>query len=148
MTTEEIKAIIAEKIAGQGNQVDIGGALAEILNAFAENLAELDEREIPTVAVVEISGNFEAYETSTTFNNIEAFIDELGITREQLRSLLFSDMAVLGDANYQLTRTYCGRRTEDLGGFEMQFGGTSEDAGMIVYLVGNYNSFLIHTMVV
>lgn len=36
MTTDEIKAIIAEMIAGQGNQVDIGGALAEILNAIVD----------------------------------------------------------------------------------------------------------------
>ena len=31
MTPEQIKALISEKIAGQGNQVDIGGALPEIL---------------------------------------------------------------------------------------------------------------------
>lgn len=31
-TTEEIKALISEKIAGQGTQVDLGGALPEILN--------------------------------------------------------------------------------------------------------------------
>ena len=40
MTTQEIKAIIAEKIAGQGNQVDIGGALAEVLTAIVEKMPE------------------------------------------------------------------------------------------------------------
>lgn len=33
---EEIKALIAEKISGQGTAVDVGGALASILNALAD----------------------------------------------------------------------------------------------------------------
>lgn len=36
MTKDEIKTLIAEKISGQGNQVDIGGALADILNELAD----------------------------------------------------------------------------------------------------------------
>lgn len=36
MTKEEIKALISAKIAGQGNQVDSGGALDEILNAIVD----------------------------------------------------------------------------------------------------------------
>lgn len=36
MTTNEIKDLIASAIAGQGNQVDAGGKLAEILNALAD----------------------------------------------------------------------------------------------------------------
>lgn len=40
MTTNEIKAIIAEKIAGQGNQVDIGNGLVEVLNALADAISE------------------------------------------------------------------------------------------------------------
>lgn len=36
MTKEEIKAIISAKIAGQGNQVDAGGALDTILNAIVD----------------------------------------------------------------------------------------------------------------
>lgn len=35
-TTEEIKALISEKIAGQGNQVDVGNGLTEILNAIVD----------------------------------------------------------------------------------------------------------------
>ena len=35
MTKDEINALIAEKIAGQGNQIDSGGALAEILDTIA-----------------------------------------------------------------------------------------------------------------
>ena len=37
MTTNEIKDLIASAIAGQGNQVDAGGKLAEILNALADS---------------------------------------------------------------------------------------------------------------
>ena len=37
MTKEQIAALIAAKIAGQGSMVDIGGALPEILTALAEN---------------------------------------------------------------------------------------------------------------
>lgn len=36
MTKEEIKALIAEKISGQGTAVDVGGALALILNELAD----------------------------------------------------------------------------------------------------------------
>lgn len=37
MTKEQIAALIAAKITGQGSMVDIGGALPEILTALAEN---------------------------------------------------------------------------------------------------------------
>lgn len=36
MTKEEMKTLIAEKISGQGNQVDIGGALADVLNELVD----------------------------------------------------------------------------------------------------------------
>lgn len=35
MTQSQIQALINAKIAGQGNQIDIGGALAEILSELA-----------------------------------------------------------------------------------------------------------------
>lgn len=40
MTKEEIKALIAERIAGQGDQVDIGGALAEVLDEIVDLAGE------------------------------------------------------------------------------------------------------------
>lgn len=40
MTKEEIKAKVAATIAGQGNQVDIAGTLAEILDAIVDNIPE------------------------------------------------------------------------------------------------------------
>lgn len=38
MTTDEIKRYIQKKIAGQGNQVDMGGALPTILNFLLDGL--------------------------------------------------------------------------------------------------------------
>lgn len=40
MTKEEIKDLISAKIAGQGNQVDSGGALDAILNAIVDAIPE------------------------------------------------------------------------------------------------------------
>lgn len=40
MTKDEIKTLIAEKISGQGNQVDSGGALDAILNAIVDAIPE------------------------------------------------------------------------------------------------------------
>ena len=40
MTPEQIKALIAAKIAGQGNQVDIAGALPTILNEIVDAIAD------------------------------------------------------------------------------------------------------------
>lgn len=38
MTTQEIKALVAAKIAGQGNQVDLGNALSGIINSLCDAL--------------------------------------------------------------------------------------------------------------
>lgn len=40
MTKEEIQALISAKVAGQGNQVDSGGALATILDAIVDAIPE------------------------------------------------------------------------------------------------------------
>lgn len=40
MTKEEMKALVSAKIAGQGNQVDLGSALPELLNAIVDSLPE------------------------------------------------------------------------------------------------------------
>lgn len=40
MTKDEIKALIANKIANQGNQVDLGGALATILNELVDGMGD------------------------------------------------------------------------------------------------------------
>lgn len=50
MTTQEIKDLIASKIAGQGNQIDIAGALPKVLTAIAEN-AKFNKEATITVKV-------------------------------------------------------------------------------------------------
>lgn len=40
MSKEEIKALINEKIAGQGNQVDVGNALPTILNEIVDAMGQ------------------------------------------------------------------------------------------------------------
>lgn len=47
MTKEEIKTLISAKIAGQGNQVDSGGALDEILKAIVDSIPEGGGVDIP-----------------------------------------------------------------------------------------------------
>ena len=41
MNTQEIKELVAKKIAGQGTMVDVGGGLPAILNAIADALDEI-----------------------------------------------------------------------------------------------------------
>ena len=43
MTKDEIKALISAKVAGQGNQVDVGGALPAILDAIVDAIPEVAE---------------------------------------------------------------------------------------------------------
>lgn len=42
MTKKEMKALVASKIASQGNQVDVSGALGTILNAIVDAIPEAE----------------------------------------------------------------------------------------------------------
>ena len=46
MKQNELLALIAEKIAGQGNQIDLGGALGAILSALAGSALPLEVADI------------------------------------------------------------------------------------------------------
>ena len=48
MTKDEIKALISAKVAGQGDQVDAGGALADILNGIIDAIPESVEIPVAT----------------------------------------------------------------------------------------------------
>lgn len=52
MTKQEIKELVSKKIAGQGSQVDIGGALAEILNGIID-IAGAKKVEVPMLITFE-----------------------------------------------------------------------------------------------
>jgi len=49
MTKEQLNALIDAKIAGQGNQVDISGALAEILKELAGGAAAVEVTDITAI---------------------------------------------------------------------------------------------------
>ena len=56
MNKEEIKALIAAKIAGQGNQVDAGGALAEILTELANASKQIEVTNIEALTAEQLDG--------------------------------------------------------------------------------------------
>ena len=53
MTIQEIKELVSKKIAGQGSQVDIGGALAEILNGIIDIADGKKIVEVPNLTTFE-----------------------------------------------------------------------------------------------
>lgn len=69
MTKEEMKTLIAEKISGQGNQVDIGGALAEVLNG----IMELNE---PVIAELEMTsgGSYQHIDGTASFDDVKSAV--------------------------------------------------------------------------
>lgn len=66
MTKDEIKTLIAEKISGQGNQVDIGGVLADILNGIMESNE-------PVIAELEmtLSGSYQHIDGTASFDDVK-----------------------------------------------------------------------------
>lgn len=75
MNVNEIKAIIAEKIAGQGNQVDIGNGLVEVLNALAEGLEATDD--VVANKGFDVFGDKTKSEAATEMGMTEADFDKL-----------------------------------------------------------------------
>lgn len=83
MDAQEIKDLIASKIAGQGNQVDPGGKLAEILNALVDMASQGGGGDYILTLPNEYS-----FDTSTTFGDtFEQIAEELGVTVEQVQNL-------------------------------------------------------------
>ena len=56
MTKDELVALINAKIAGQGNQVDIGGVLAEILTGLAGASASIEVADITKLSAEQLDG--------------------------------------------------------------------------------------------
>jgi len=54
MSKEEMLALINAKIAGQGNQIDIGGALAEILTALADASKPIEVADITALTAEQL----------------------------------------------------------------------------------------------
>ena len=54
MKQNELLALIAEKIAGQGNQIDLGGALPEILSELAHASAPIEVTNIEALTAEQL----------------------------------------------------------------------------------------------
>lgn len=80
MTKEQVKALVAAKIEGQGTNVDAGSALPAILNGILE-LIPGDDEQVKVKFIVE-SGNF-TYQSGASYDEvIQAFKDGKNVTIE------------------------------------------------------------------
>lgn len=110
-TKEEIKALIATAIAGQGNQVDLGGKLAEILDEVVEMAASAQEAAASAAAPMPIKFPAQAM----TNVSKEALASAMEITTEQL-DLLFDGKVptvINTAANSQLMVAYRAIQTNE-----------------------------------
>lgn len=87
MTKQEIKDLIAAKIAGQGNQVDSGGALAEILDGIIDAMPA-QKYPVP-LKTNSLDENF--FENKTAEQTAEI----LGITIDELRAIFSCEIPIL-----------------------------------------------------
>ena len=76
MTLAEIKELISKKIAGQGSQVDIGGALAEVLTGIAEAVEAATPKELEIASVSSFS-NYTKAQAAEALGITEAEVDAL-----------------------------------------------------------------------
>lgn len=77
MTKQQIKDLVAAKIAGQGNQVDAGGALSSILDAIVDAIPE-GGGGLQTLEIAKFPTNGALYADG---------LDEMGISEQQAKDL-------------------------------------------------------------
>lgn len=90
MTKQEIKDLVAAKIAGQGTQVDLGGALPEIINAIVDAIPSLEPKISLNVS--------EAFQDKSA----EEAAETLGITVAELNEI--PNQLIIKVNNRDLTR--------------------------------------------
>ena len=84
MTTQEIKDLIASKIAGQGSAVDAGSALPEILNGIVDAIAAIPEPvSVPTCPLVLQLGESAVGE----YASAQELAEELQVSEKDLTDL-------------------------------------------------------------
>lgn len=94
MTLQEIKELVSKKIAGQGSQVDIGGALAEILNGIVDAISDTG-----TLLIKTPYGEFDQGVP------IADFASAMEITVEQARDFFYGKYLFLAAKDgYKFTR--------------------------------------------
>ena len=92
MTTQEIKDLIASKIAGQGSAVDAGSALPEILNGIVDLMAA------PSRMIKPLSIRYSHF-VDKTENEAVALMQ---LTEEQLKDLMKGYYPIVQFSNYTL----------------------------------------------
>lgn len=92
MTTEEIKTLIDQKIAGQGSMVDIGGALPTILKEIVDMAGQGGGGDTSLV----LPEQYEVNTNTTITGSYEEIAEECGITAEQVEKLFAGDYLTVG----------------------------------------------------
>lgn len=84
MTTDEIRALIAKKISGQGTMVDVGGGLPAILNALLDKV-EAAEAAAPKVLHCGVS-----YSSELSIQNVRVpeIAEQLNISEQEALNLV------------------------------------------------------------
>lgn len=123
MTTNEIKTLIQNTIAGQGSQVDIGGKLAEVLNALADAVSGVNETVILQLSIDPPTGEMTEEEFFAAFT-----INGEPATKEKFLALNPETMRIFAKvgANTELAFSFCSRGTN---AFMIIFGGYAGDLG-------------------
>lgn len=115
MTLQEIKELVSKKIAGQGSQVDIGGALAEILNGIVDAISDTG-----TLLIKTLYGEFGQGVP------IADFASAMEITVEQARDFFYGRYPFLETKDgYKFTRVFS-YQTET---HQVAYGATNETLG-------------------
>lgn len=97
MTKEEIKTLIAEKISGQGNQVDIGGALADVLNELVDAMGgEPVVHQVTIQSAEDIIQDVNIDFAPILGENISFILDGEEFTRGQIISVSDADVWKMG----------------------------------------------------
>ena len=114
MTKQEIKELVSKKIAGQGSQVDIGGALAEILNGIIDMAGAKKEVFVPNL---------------TSFTNVSKAqaAAQLQISESDLDSLFEAD--VITNPGESGTVTLCS--TNRYSGLSYKYAAFGSSAGVV-----------------
>ena len=135
MTTNEIKTLIQNTIAGQGSQVDIGGKLADVLNALADAVSGVSETVILQAPIDIISGTMTEQEFFAAFT-----IDGEPATREKFLALVPETMRIFAKVGTNTCAFNWGTRSDTV--FILVFGGyeAAGDIGELLVLEWRSNS--------
>lgn len=99
MEIQEMRDLIAKKIAGQGTMVDVGGSLPAILNGILDKIAA-----IPAPKII-VSGKSWDEVLPGSFTTKASFASALGILESDVDDLLSCDDVRFTDASMRRTST-------------------------------------------